>query len=112
MAKVTTTGIVTSVSTPKVYSVTKKTKLDYFHLGFIDRSQRSILIYLPATAIGLYNEKQSKIFFMNKKTNKWTKHVMVTPNRLLKQKLMVCGDLTLKDKILYLNRIEWIKILE
>ena len=96
-------GTIINVSAPKVFSIGKKVKSDYFHLTMKEQNGREILIYLSSVALGLYSETQSKIYFFDKKKKKMMKHRMVTPARLLNQKVIVNGELTLKHNGYYMN---------
>ena len=103
-------GIITGMSDPKVFSTEKKMRVDYYHLTMEDETGRMILLYISAASLGLYNESQSKVYYFDRKTKKTIKHRMVTPSRLVDQKVEVVGDLAMRKDGLYMSYLESIKI--
>ncbi len=104
------TGIITGISDPKVFNVEKKTRVDYYHLTMKDTTGRVILVYISAASLGLFSESQSKVYFFDKRSKKKMRHRMVTPARLVDQKVEVIGDLVLKQDGYYMSYLESLTI--
>jgi hypothetical protein len=98
-------GTVIAVSNPKVFKVERQAKADYYHLTVKDDKGREILAYISAASIGLFSEGQSKVYFFDKKTKKLIKHHMVTPARLVHQRVRITGDLRLQQDGYYMSYV-------
>jgi len=104
-------GIIIATSNPKVFNVEKKMRVDYFYLTLKESNGRIVLIYISSSSLGLYSESQSKVYFFDKRSGKTIKHRMVNPARLLKQKVIVEGDMTLKQDGYYMSYVRSLKIM-
>jgi hypothetical protein len=125
MAKETILGKVVSTSKPLMQKITKSVKIDFYTIEIRELVKiknpvtgqiawfpkgRKIVARLSTSAIGLTGKQGGKIFVLNRKTKTWMKHQMVTPGRLVDQKVAIRGETRPQGEGLYMDYVEWVKV--
>lgn len=104
------TGKVVNVSNSTALKRGGRVRCDYF-LVTVEGTKHTFTVNLSSSTIGLTGSGKGKVFVKDKVKGILIPHQMVTPARLMNQKVEIVGDLNSNEEGYYMNYVSQVVVL-